>query len=90
VSILCQYFPNKEAILFRLQTDESDQIRAVLEGILGKSDEPALDRLRSMVGAIVAQIVAKLQFDQSPSKPIWAGGVFIVVGGLTMTLWRTN
>jgi drug/metabolite transporter superfamily protein YnfA len=37
---------------------------------------------------IVAQIVAKLQFNQSPSKPIWAGGVFIVVGGLIMTIWK--
>jgi drug/metabolite transporter superfamily protein YnfA len=37
---------------------------------------------------IVAQIVAKLQFNQSPSKPIWAGGAFIVVGGLIMTIWR--
>jgi hypothetical protein len=37
---------------------------------------------------IVAQVVAKLQFNQSPSKPIWAGGVFIVVGCLIMTIWR--
>jgi drug/metabolite transporter superfamily protein YnfA len=37
---------------------------------------------------VVAQIVAKLQFNQSPGKPIWAGGAFIVVGGLIMTVWR--
>jgi drug/metabolite transporter superfamily protein YnfA len=37
---------------------------------------------------IVAQIVAKLQFNQSPTKPILAGGVFIVVGGLIMTIWK--
>ena len=37
---------------------------------------------------LVAQVVAKLQFHQSPSKPIYAGGAFIVVGGLVMTLWK--
>jgi hypothetical protein len=30
---------------------------------------------------IVAQIVANLQVNQSPSKPMWGGGAFIVVGG---------
>jgi hypothetical protein len=37
---------------------------------------------------LVAQIVARLQFNQSPSKPIYVGGAFVVVGGLIMTLWR--
>ena len=37
---------------------------------------------------LVAQIVAKLQFHQSPSKPIYVGGAFVVTGGLIMTLWR--
>jgi len=37
---------------------------------------------------IVAQIVAKLQFHQSPSKPIYVGGAFIAIGGLIMTLWK--
>ena len=37
---------------------------------------------------LVAQIVAKLQFHQSPSKPIYLGGAFVVVGGLIMTLWK--
>jgi drug/metabolite transporter (DMT)-like permease len=37
---------------------------------------------------LVAQIVATLQFHQSPSKPIYVGGAFVVVGGLIMTLWR--
>ena len=36
----------------------------------------------------VAQIVAKLQFHQSPSKPIYVGGTFIAIGGLIMTLWK--
>jgi hypothetical protein len=37
---------------------------------------------------LVAQIVAKLQFHQSPSKPIYVGGSFGVIGGLIMTLWQ--
>ena len=37
---------------------------------------------------LVAQIVAKLQFHQSPSKPIYVGGAFITIGGLIMTLWK--
>jgi hypothetical protein len=37
---------------------------------------------------LVAQLVAKLQFHQSPSKPICVGGAFIGVGGLIMTFWK--
>jgi hypothetical protein len=37
---------------------------------------------------LVAQIMAKLQFHQSPTKPIYIGGAFIVVGGLIMTIWK--
>ncbi len=37
---------------------------------------------------LVAQGVAKLQFHQSPSKPIYVGGAFVVAGGLIMTLWK--
>ena len=37
---------------------------------------------------LVAQIMAKLQFHQSPTKPIYLGGAFIVLGGLIMTLWK--
>jgi hypothetical protein len=36
----------------------------------------------------VAQLVAKLQFHQSPSKPIYVGGAFITIGGLIMTFWK--
>lgn len=51
VGSLYQYFPNKEAILFRLQTDEWDQTSAVLSAILAKEEEPPLDRLRNLVRA---------------------------------------
>ena len=37
---------------------------------------------------LVAQVVAKLQFHQSPSKPIYVGGAFVVIGGLIMGLWK--
>ncbi len=37
---------------------------------------------------VVAQVVAKLQFHQSPSRPVYVGGAFIVVGGLIMSLWK--
>jgi len=37
---------------------------------------------------LVAQVVAWVQFHQSPTRPIYAGGALIVLGGLVMTLWR--
>ena len=37
---------------------------------------------------VVDRIVAKLQFHQSPGKPTYVGGAFIVIGGLVMTLWK--
>lgn len=37
---------------------------------------------------IVAQVVAKLRFHQSPTAPIWVGGSLIVAGGLVITFWK--
>ena len=37
---------------------------------------------------LVAQVVAKLQFHQSPTKGIYAGGALIVLGGVVMTVWK--
>lgn len=51
VGSLYQYFPNKESILFRLQTDEWQETGALLDGILADSRVPPLDRLRSVVHA---------------------------------------
>lgn len=51
VGSLYQYFPNKEAILFRLQTDEWKQTADLLERILADSTLPPRDRLRSAVWA---------------------------------------
>lgn len=53
VGSLYQYFPNKAAILFRLQTDEWQQNVALLCGILEDRSLPPPDRLRSLVRAFV-------------------------------------
>ena len=37
---------------------------------------------------LVAQIVARLQFHQSPTRPIFLGGALIVLGGLIMSFWK--
>ena len=38
---------------------------------------------------VIAQIVAKLRFQQSPTAPVLAGGALIVAGGLVITLWKS-
>jgi len=37
---------------------------------------------------VVAQIVAKVRFHQTPTTPIYTGGALIVAGGLVITFWR--
>jgi AcrR family transcriptional regulator len=49
VGSLYQYFPNKAAILFRLQSDEWRQTSALLRGILEDTGRPPLERLRRLV-----------------------------------------
>jgi AcrR family transcriptional regulator len=49
VGSLYQYFPNKEAILFRLQADEWGQTMSQLRSILSDSGTAPLDRLRTAV-----------------------------------------
>lgn len=53
VGSLYQYFPNKAAILFRLQSDEWRQTSDLLGDILADRSRPPLDRLRSLVQAFV-------------------------------------
>lgn len=53
VGSLYQYFPNKAAILFRLQSDEWRRTTAMLSAILADTARPPLDRLRSLVHAFV-------------------------------------
>ncbi len=37
---------------------------------------------------LVAQILAKVRFHQSPTPPILLGGSLIVAGGMIISLWR--
>ncbi len=51
VGSLYQYFPNKEALLFRLQAEEWAQTMAILRALLNDPTRPPLDRYREMVVA---------------------------------------
>lgn len=53
IGSLYQYFPNKAAILFRLQTDEWRQTSDLLGGILEDAGKPPLERLRILVHAFI-------------------------------------
>jgi AcrR family transcriptional regulator len=53
IGSLYQYFPNKAAILFRLQSDEWRQTSGLLRGILENAQRPPLERLRSFVHAFI-------------------------------------
>jgi AcrR family transcriptional regulator len=53
VGSLYQYFPNKAAILFRLQSDEWRQTTELLRGILEDAQKPPLERLRTLVHAFI-------------------------------------
>lgn len=53
IGSLYQYFPNKAAILFRLQSDEWRQTTGMLRGILEDVEQPPLQRLRKLVHAFI-------------------------------------
>ena len=53
VGSIYQYFPNKAAILFRLQSDEWRQTTDLLKAILGDASSPPLERLRALVIAFI-------------------------------------
>lgn len=53
VGSVYQYFPNKAAILFRLQSDEWQQTGQMLRGILEQHAHAPLDRLRTVVHAFI-------------------------------------
>jgi AcrR family transcriptional regulator len=53
VGSLYQYFPNKAAILFRLQSDEWKRTADLLRMILEDERAAPLDRLRTLVGAFL-------------------------------------
>ncbi|TAL32859.1 TetR family transcriptional regulator [Phenylobacterium sp.] len=53
VGSVYQYFPNKAAILFRLQTDEWRETTDLLREILGDRSRPPPERLRALVRAFI-------------------------------------
>ncbi|RWA82422.1 TetR family transcriptional regulator [Mesorhizobium sp.] len=53
VGSLYQYFPNKAALLFRLQSDEWRQTTDLLCGILEDVEKPPLERIRTLVHAFI-------------------------------------
>jgi AcrR family transcriptional regulator len=53
VGSVYQYFPNKAAILFRLQSDEWRQTTELLRNILADREKPPLERLRTLVHAFI-------------------------------------
>ena len=53
IGSLYQYFPNKAAILFRLQGDEWRRTSDLLRVILADAQRPPLDRLRDLVQAFI-------------------------------------
>ena len=53
VGSLYQYFPNKAAILFRLQSEEWRQTTELLRGILEDAPRAPLERLRALVHAFL-------------------------------------
>src|SRR6201991_3686430 len=53
IGSLYQYFPNKAAILFRLQRDEWQQTTDMLRSILNDDEKTPLQRLRNLVHAFI-------------------------------------
>jgi AcrR family transcriptional regulator len=53
VGSLYQYFPNKAAVLFRLQSDEWRRTSELLRGILEDDRKPPHERLRTLVHAFI-------------------------------------
>jgi AcrR family transcriptional regulator len=53
VGSLYQYFPNKAAVLFRLQSDEWRQTTELLRVILEDIERPPLERLRTLVHTFI-------------------------------------
>ncbi|GCE85054.1 TetR family transcriptional regulator [Komagataeibacter diospyri] len=53
IGSLYQYFPNKAAILFRLQTDEWRETTAMLRNTLDNAGKPPLARLRALTHAFI-------------------------------------
>lgn len=73
VGSLYQYFPNKAAILFRLQSDEWRQTAELWARILADTERPALERLRALVHAFIRSECdeAKIRVALSDAAPLY-------------------
>lgn len=73
VGSVYQYFPNKAAILFRLQSDEWRQTTELLRGILENVQKPPLERLRALVYAFIRSECeeAKMRVALSDAAPLY-------------------
>lgn len=73
VGSLYQYFPNKAAILFRLQSDEWRQTAELWARILADTDRPALERLRALVHAFLRSECdeAKMRIALNDAAPLY-------------------
>lgn len=98
VGSLYQYFPNKTAILFRLQADEWRQTTNQWRAILGDTACPPLDRMRTLVHSFIRSEVeeaalrvalddaAPLYRDALEAKEIQAEGDLIIENFMRETL----
>jgi AcrR family transcriptional regulator len=73
VGSLYQYFPNKAAILFRLQSDEWRQTAELWSGILEDTKKPPLERLRVLVHAFIRSECdeAKMRIALNDAAPLY-------------------
>ena len=73
VGSLYQYFPNKAAILFRLQSDEWRQTSELLRSILEDVEKPPLERLRTLVHAFIRSECdeAKMRIALNDAVPLY-------------------
>jgi AcrR family transcriptional regulator len=69
VGSLYQYFPNKAAILFRLQSDEWRQTSELMRSILEDAQKAPLERVRALVHAFIrsecAEAKMRMALDQA-------------------------
>ena len=63
IGSIYQYFPNKEAILFRLQADEWQQTGGLLQTMLADRTLPPTERLRAIVRAFFRSEVEEAALD---------------------------
>ena len=73
VGSVYQYFPNKAAILFRLQTDEWRETTNLLREILGDRSRPPPERLRALVHAFIRSECeeAEMRLALSDAAPLY-------------------